>query len=145
MPLDSKYLDVFLKSIKNTKDFGINIVEVLAYEYDDSQKVFDYRLINFKGTEIKIYRGPNIGFGKANNYLSKFAQGSHLFFLNPDARIKHLNLHELNILAERFSIIGIRQEIIPEEKFFSNSPNEFESEISFSGLSADIFFIASFE
>ena len=66
---------------EKTEGVSYEIIVVDNASGDDSVKMLQKVL----GEEIRLVcAGENLGFGKANNLGAKYAQGTYLFFLNPD-------------------------------------------------------------
>lgn len=57
--------------------------EILFWDNHSSDGSCTYLETKFPGVQF-FWNGENIGFGKANNELLKYAKGDHILFLNPD-------------------------------------------------------------
>lgn len=87
-----------------------------------------------------IQNETNEGFGVAVNRAAKFARGSHLLLLNPDAELREDSIPQLlKFLSEHqeASIVGLRQQSSDGQTVasFGNQPNVLREVAALTGLS----------
>lgn len=141
-PHRSSFYDTFLNSIIEVKNLGFPIIELNLYVYEEGGRFLPKEILVINGLIINIYRGPNIGFGRANNHIAKKSKGTHLFLLNPDTKVKHIDNLEIRKLTAKNDIVGIRQEVVSKDYYFNPSVGN-KVLNTFNGLTTDFFLNAS--
>ncbi len=121
------HMNYFESIIKNFS--GIDF-EILLYSWDTSDSFGTYLKDKFYLTKnVKIFYGPNIGFGAANNYLSSKARYDFLFILNPDTQI-------INFDSSGFYQESLTQDLISPEIYYKLGNNVLKNDI----LTTDVTF-----
>ena len=117
--------------------------EHLIYRYNNPSNKCHKSFENPENT--KIFDGPNIGFGRGINCIANYSSYNILYLINPDTLLEKFSFEEILFKLHENVIIGPEQLISRSYKYWGNlgSVNyENQKEISFSGLSCDIFFQA---
>lgn len=106
--------------LKNLPDYG----EIIVLDNGSEDRTFSI-LQEFKSQINLIQSDKNLGFGKGNNLAAKKAQGSFLFFLNPDTQINQPLFQDLIKFYEEHPDAGIVAPalVMPDGKIQSSVKN----------------------
>jgi len=109
---DEFFLQGYFRGLRLLRETSGLSVEVLIYSWE-STKEFEFQLSKISEAfgAVKMYSGPDLGFGTANNRLASRASGRSLLILSPDTEI----LNTSTLLKEKLnsdnSVIGLCQTV----------------------------------
>ena len=128
-----------IDSFQNLVNRRLADLELLVY-FSDCSDAFYNQLTGRIGDlwSCKSFKGENIGFAAANNFLAARSCGRYLVFLNPDCRLVEADFDDLEgQLSERTQIVAFKQVVGDIHAPVSNSTHKF-----LDGITTDLFFFA---